>query len=167
MSSAKPDKMSVERQVKAGLRAVRDFLAGRSSDANVAETEDKATRDLVAAELVAKMSGRPTEDSAVAAEANPEDKAEEPNQEDKATVELPKQEYSQDAKEEAQERERARTLFLEHGYFDEAVETLRTGSSPAQRADAARTLGLVGNQRGTAHLVAALFDDHPEVRNAA
>ncbi len=54
-------KSSVNRQVKAGLSAVKDFLAGRSAEAQVAATEDKATREVVAAELLAAMSGRSAE----------------------------------------------------------------------------------------------------------
>jgi hypothetical protein len=66
-----------------------------------------------------------------------------------------------------EERKRARELFLSHGYFDEAVQDLRAANSPAQRAAAARALGLCGSQRGTAHLIAAMFDNDAEVRSAA
>jgi hypothetical protein len=66
-----------------------------------------------------------------------------------------------------EERQRARELFLDHGYFDEAVQDLRTANSPAERAAAARALGLCGSQRGTAHLIAAMFDADAEVRTAA
>lgn len=66
-----------------------------------------------------------------------------------------------------QETERARQLFLEHGYFDEAVQDLRAAKSSAERAAAARALGLVGSGRGTPHLIAAMFDEDPEVRTAA
>ncbi len=153
--------MSVEQQVKAGLRALRDFLAGRSGDPKVADTEDKVTRDFVAAELLAKMSGSAISDAASA----PTNTQETPHLEGESARNKTKQyEYSENAKEEEQERERARKLFLDHGYFDEAVQVLGTAISPDQRAAAARTLGLVGSQRGTAHLIAAMFDDDPEVR---
>src|SRR6266404_3709667 len=49
----------------------------------------------------------------------------------------------------------------------EAILTLRSAESAADRAVAARTLGSVGGQRETAPLIAALFDDSPEVRHAA
>src|SRR6185369_12691717 len=59
----------------------------------------------------------------------------------------------------AQEQERARQLFLEQGYFDEAVQNLRGARFPGERAAAARALGLARNQRATAHLIAAMFDE--------
>jgi HEAT repeat protein len=161
MSSAKPEaKLSVEQQVKAGLRAVRDFLAGRSGDAKPVAIEDKATRDVVAAELLAKMSGR-----AIGEAANFQEIPREKNQgaEDKTKH----QEYSQNSIGEEQERKRARQVFLDHGYFNEVVQALRSAPSPSDRAAAAHTLGLVGSQRGTAHLIAAMFDDDPEVCSAA
>ncbi len=49
----------------------------------------------------------------------------------------------------------------------EAILTLRSAESAADRAAAARTLGAVGGQRETTPLIAALFDDSPEVRHAA
>lgn len=63
--------------------------------------------------------------------------------------------------------ERAREAFINHGYFDEATQTLRTAESPAERASAARSLGLVRDHAATPHLVAALEDASPEVRRAA
>ncbi|MBV9210851.1 MAG: HEAT repeat domain-containing protein, partial [Acidobacteria bacterium] len=63
--------------------------------------------------------------------------------------------------------ERARDAFIKFGYFDDATRTLRTAESPAERASAARSLGLVRDQSATPHLVAALEDDSPEVRRAA
>ena len=65
-----------------------------------------------------------------------------------------------------EEQERARQLFIDHGYFDEATRRLKSAESPADRAAAARKLGIVGSQLATAHLIAALFDDVPEVRRA-
>ena len=61
----------------------------------------------------------------------------------------------------------ARQGFLEHGYFDEATRDLRTAESPVERAAAARQLGLIGHSLATAHLVGALYDSAPEVRNSA
>src|SRR3989454_5558920 len=65
------------------------------------------------------------------------------------------------------QHERARQAFLDHGYFDEATRDLRTADSPAERAAAARKLGLVGSRLATTHVNAALFDTAPEVRRAA
>jgi hypothetical protein len=65
-----------------------------------------------------------------------------------------------------EEQDRARQVFLDHGYFDEATLGLQTAESPADRAAAACKLGMVGSQLATAHLIAALFDDAPEVRRA-
>jgi hypothetical protein len=169
VSSPKPEaKMSVEQQVKAGLRAVRDFLAGRSGTTEVAPTEDKATREVVAAELLAKMSGREIEKSTSGTAQTATHNTQETRHDNKGVVEQTKQgEDFQNLSEVEQERERARQLYLEHGYFDEAVQALRAGNSRAQRVAAARALGLAGSQRGTAHLIAAMFDDDPEVRSAA
>jgi HEAT repeat protein len=65
------------------------------------------------------------------------------------------------------QQERARQLFVELGYLDEALHVLRGADSSAQRAAAAHTLGIVGGSLVTAHLVAALFDKAPEVQHAA
>ena len=51
--------------------------------------------------------------------------------------------------------------------LDEAVENLRSATSPAERAAAARSLGESGGELGKVHLVAALFDESPEVQRAA
>lgn len=67
----------------------------------------------------------------------------------------------------ADRRERARAAFIEHGYFDETVRDLRDASAPAERASAARSLGLVGDRKATPHLIAALDDPSVEVRRAA
>src|SRR5688572_27221271 len=61
----------------------------------------------------------------------------------------------------------ARNAFISHGYFDETTRQLRTGDSPAERAAAARKLGLLRSPMATTHLVASLQDSAPEVRRAA
>ena len=61
----------------------------------------------------------------------------------------------------------ARRGFLSHGYFDDTVQQLRTADSPAERAAAARKLGVVGDQSATVHLIESLRDGAPEVRRAA
>ncbi|HEV7743431.1 MAG TPA: HEAT repeat domain-containing protein [Pyrinomonadaceae bacterium] len=160
----------MNQQIKAGLSAVKEFLAGRSNDEKVTAPEDKATREVVAAELLAAMS------SGAKSAASPES----PEKSAVDTQEIPRfsaegmspsvneSDHSQPSpKESEQEQERARQLFLAHGYFDETVQKLRAGSSAAERAAAASALGLVGSQRGTAHLIAAMFDDDESVRNAA
>lgn len=131
----------MNKQVKAALGAVRDLISGQSTEPTIADVVDKATRKAVAAELLAAMS------RGVARDARKDD--------DQAPEQL------------AQEQKRSRQLFMELGYFDEAVQDLRAGNSAAERAAAARALGLVGSQRATVDLVAAMFDDDEEVRNAA
>jgi hypothetical protein len=61
----------------------------------------------------------------------------------------------------------ARRGFMDHGYFDDAVQQLRTADSPAERAAAARKLGVVGDSSATVHLTESLRDGAPEVRRAA
>jgi len=122
---ASPD-TSAGQQVETAKRAVRDFLAGRSSQLELPETLDKPVRDAVEAELLAAMR-----------ESGPV------------------------------EQSYARELFIERGFLDAAIQDLRTAEEPARRAAAARALGNVGSQRGTAPLIAALFDDAPEVRRIA
>lgn len=145
MSSPKSKaKLSVNEQVKARLSALKDFLSGRSTEAKAVNTADSEVREVVGAELLAAMSA-----PAVV------------NSEDEETQPL----HSADAG--SNEQERARQLFLEHGYFDEAIESLRGASSNEERAAAARALGLVENQRATPHLIAAMFDEDIQVRSAA
>jgi hypothetical protein len=147
---------SVNQQIKAALHAVREFLAGRAGDAEVSASESEATRAAVAAELLATMSGQAitddtTTDDTTDVTAN--------------TAESAGPVHLQNSS--AKKQERARKLFVAHGYFDELVESLRAAGIAEERAAAARSLGLVGSQRGTAHLVAAMFDDDAEVRGAA
>jgi hypothetical protein len=68
---------------------------------------------------------------------------------------------------EPEKQERARQLFIDHGYLDEVVRDLREASSYRDRAFAARTLGQLGSRLGTTPLIAALFDSEAEVREAA
>ena len=65
-----------------------------------------------------------------------------------------------------QEDERGRQPFFNPD-LDEAVENLRSATAPADRAAAARSLGESGGELGKVHLVAALFDESPEVQKAA
>jgi hypothetical protein len=58
------------------------------------------------------------------------------------------------------------SLSLDQADLDHAIRDLRSAGSPEQRAAAACTLGIIGGQLATAHLIAALFDRVPEVRRA-
>jgi HEAT repeat protein len=66
-----------------------------------------------------------------------------------------------------QRRERARSAFMKHGYFDDATRDLRIAESPNERAGAARRLSFVHDREATPHLIAALEDSSPDVRRAA
>lgn len=63
--------------------------------------------------------------------------------------------------------DRAREIFMNHGYFEDATRDLRIADSPAERASAARRLSFVHDREATPHLAAALQDSAPEVRRAA
>jgi len=152
----------VNRQVNEKLSAVRDFLAGRSREAKVVAAEDKATRQAIAEVLLAAMSRTETESPKGEAALSGEREAKVPANREGVAVE---QQALKRARQE--EQERARQLFMDHGYFDDAVQELRSATSSQQRTAAARALGVVGSKRGNQHLIAAMFDADPEVRNAA
>lgn len=57
--------------------------------------------------------------------------------------------------------------FPDHGDLEKAVQDLRGASSPVERAAAARSLGEAGDGLGNVRLIAALFDESAEVREAA
>lgn len=151
----------MSRQVNEKLSSVKDFLAGRSSDAKVAEAADKATRQSIAEVLLAAMSRAYTEGSQGEPDSPREAEAKAVADREGVCVEQSLKRAPQE------EQERARQLFMDHGYFDDTVEKLRTATAPEQRAAAARSLGVVGSIRGTPHLIAAMFDADLEVRNAA
>ena len=161
----------MNQQVKAGIAAVRDFLAGRSGEAKAAHSTDKATRQVVAEELLTAMAGREAAVEHPPSTGEPKDARPATSETGEFGAGEPRghagpQSGEADATQK-QEQERARQLFVDHGYFDEAVETLRTASSQSERVTAAKALGLVGSQRATAHLIAAMFDEDAEVRSAA
>ncbi|MGH9928612.1 MAG: HEAT repeat domain-containing protein, partial [Pyrinomonadaceae bacterium] len=175
----------MNQQIKAGLSAVKEFLAGRSSEANVPDADDNLIREVVAAELLATMAGRSTDETSPEnPEKAPSDTQEIPSsnssgavpdtKEENETRQTPQSDHVANSvahehfeNSTGQEQGRARQLFMNHGYFDDAVQNLRAADSPEERAAAARALGLVGSQRATAHLIAAMFDDDPTVRQAA
>ncbi|MGI9106175.1 MAG: HEAT repeat domain-containing protein [Pyrinomonadaceae bacterium] len=67
----------------------------------------------------------------------------------------------------AERKQHARTAFLKHGYFDAATRDLQSAEAPAERASAARTLGLIEDKSATPHLIAALEDPAADVRRTA
>ncbi|HEV2707682.1 MAG TPA: HEAT repeat domain-containing protein, partial [Pyrinomonadaceae bacterium] len=66
----------------------------------------------------------------------------------------------------AERKQRARTAFVEQGFFNETANDLHFAGAPAERASAARSLGLLGDRVATSHLIAALADQTMEVRRA-
>ena len=118
--------LPVNLQLDDVLREVRDLVAGSSISAEVTRPNDPITRQLVAEQLLAAMSG-------------PDPAA----------------------------QERARKIFIKHGYLDETTNRFRSADSASDRAAAAHTLGIVGSHLATAHLIAGIFDSEPEVSRAA
>ena len=118
--------LQVNPQLDNVIREVRDLVAGRSITAEVTRPSDPITRQLVAEQLLAAMTGP-----------------------------------------ETAQHERARKIFISHGYLDETTARFRSANSAADRAAAAHTLGIVGSSLATAHLVAGVFDSDPEVCRAA
>jgi HEAT repeat protein len=118
--------LPVNLQLDDVLREVRDLVAGSSISAEVTRPNDPITRQLVAEQLLAAMSG-------------PDPAA----------------------------QERARKIFIKHGYLDETTAQFRGADSASDRAAAAYTLGIVGSRLATAHLIAGIFDREPEVSRAA
>lgn len=145
-------------EVELAISTLKDFLSGGSTAPTILDTGDADVRQLVAAELLAAMTGSEEE----AASSFPDQSSERSDQQDNGELAPP-----HDHSSGYQKQERARQLFIDYGYLDEAISSLRATESPEERADAARILGIVGSQRGTASLIAALFDDAPEVRKAA
>lgn len=64
-------------------------------------------------------------------------------------------------------RERARSAFMKHGYFEDATRDLRVAESDNERAAAARRLSFVHDREAIPHLVGALSDPAPDVRRAS
>src|SRR6266545_3380157 len=61
----------------------------------------------------------------------------------------------------------ARGAFFTHGYFDDTVSQLQTADSAAERAAAARKLGVVRDPKASPYLIALLQDGAPDLRRAA
>jgi HEAT repeat protein len=149
---------SVSSEVELAIFALRDFLSGGSTAPTVLDSRDADIRPLVAAELLAAITGSDREAASCSQDHFPSRFEHQDNDE------LTRPEDDSCGR---QRQERARQLFMDYGYLDEAINSLRASESAEERADAARTLGIVGSHRGTALLIAALFDDAPEVRKAA
>ncbi len=149
---------SANPEVELAISALKDFLSGGSTAPTILDTADTDVRELVAAELLAAITGSDEE----AASSSQDQSSSRFELQDNGELAPPKDHSSG-----SQKQERARQLFIDYGYLDEAISSLRATESPEERADAARTLGIVGSQRGTASLIAALFDDAAEVRKAA
>lgn len=67
----------------------------------------------------------------------------------------------------AGELESEQDHFVEEKHLTRAIQKLRSGQSPRERAAAARALGRAKSELATTALVAALFDSESEVRLAA
>ena len=139
--------------VELDIPALRDFLSGSSDAPPFLDSRDPLVRQAIAAELLVVMS-------------DVEEKSDNPDEQypdglEAATRDVTDQHLGDPT------LINARQLFIDYGYLDEAIDSLRANDSPALRANAARILGTVGSKRGTAPLIAALFDDSPEVRKAA
>jgi hypothetical protein len=139
--------------VELDIPALRDFLSGSSDAPPFLDSRDPLVRQAIAAELLVVMSE--VEEKS----ANPDEQY--PDNLEAATRDVTDQPLGDPT------LQNARQLFIDYGYLDEAIDSLRANDSPALRANAARILGTVGSKRGTAPLIAALFDDSAEVRKAA
>jgi len=148
------------------LRELRNFVGGHAGEVTKIDRADKGTREAVGVELLSAIAGynskAPTRQPHAESSGNGHEQSTAREYPGDSGSEPPE---AENARRTAQAR--ARQLFVDHGYFDEAIENLRSASSPGERAAAARTLGSVGNRLGNVHLIAALFDDAQEVRDAA
>jgi hypothetical protein len=147
--------ISVSPELKLAISELKDFLSGSSTAPTILDSMNAEVRQLIAAELLAAIAG-----SAEPASPSQDQSRSRLEQPDNGELTL-RQDHGH------QTQERARQLFVDCGYLDEVISSLRVTDSPEERANAARILGVVGSQRGTASLIAALFDDAPEVRIAA
>lgn len=64
-------------------------------------------------------------------------------------------------------RDAAHKAFVSYGYLEQVGSDLHDARTSAERAAAARTLGLIKSHAATSYLVRALEDKSPEVRRAA
>ncbi|MBC8030500.1 MAG: hypothetical protein H7Z16_10350 [Pyrinomonadaceae bacterium] len=161
------ERRAVEARPDVAAREVRDFLAGRTPEVSKIDPAEKDTRRAVAEELLSVI-GSKSIAATSPSNAGPSGNGNEEHPTNKATNDYQMNTGSeQAAKADQAERDRARQLFVDQGYFDEAIESLRSATSPSERVASARIIGSVGNRLGNVHLIAALFDDAQEVRDAA
>ena len=160
-SGEQPD---LEPRLDLALRELGEYLAGGREPGRIDPTAT-IVREAVAKELLAVISGAepktvPSSNNGSASNGNHQ---------------APHNEFTpagsagspQTADDVHSEQHRARQLFIDHGFFDEAIDRLAAAPSPGERAAAARTIGIVGIRLGNVPLLAALFDDALEVRDAA
>ncbi len=168
IESSLEQELDAEPRLDFALREVRDFLAGRVGEVSRIDPAEKVVRGAVAGALLAVISAG---DSKAAAPPSNSGSGANDNNLSPASEETGDSQVQQSGGEGTDaaqaEQNRARQLFMDHGYFDEAIDSLSAAASPSERAAAARTIGMVGNRLGNVHLIAALFDDAPEVRDAA
>jgi hypothetical protein len=145
-------------EVELAISALKDFLSGGSTAPTILASRDAEVRQLAFAELLAAITGSHPEPASRSQNDSPS-----PSEQQDSGEFAPARDHSSGH----QKQERARQLFIDYGYLNEAINSLRAAESPDERAGAARTLGIVGSKRGTAPLIAALFDDASEVRKAA
>ena len=193
VSSSKPKaKSSVNEQVKAGLAALKDFLGGHTEEAaeqqEVTREGQGATPAENAAEPTTIATAAPSSAQANASAPNAETAHREVNHaEDNARPnEAPDDQSASNAESngttaavsaessranesgsETTEPSSASQETINQVSFEGAVETLRAAGSSDERVAAARSIAELGSQRATPHLIAAMFDDDPEVRSAA
>jgi hypothetical protein len=150
------------------LQEVRNYLAGRLAKVSRIDQAEKDMRKAVAEELVSVMAGYKSESASAPSNAELSGNGSQVAPTTEGTADPHMEPSGDNAAETVRaEQERARQLFVDHGYFDEAIESLRSGSSPDERAAAARIIGKAANHLGNVHLIAALFDEAQEVRDAA
>ncbi len=148
----------MNKQVKAKLSAVKDFFAGRPGESSE-EIDANAGREEINSELLAVMAELPAlqdDTSNLPAGSSETEEMYQANDSDNETREL-----------QPDDDKSAPQVLLDESYFEDTVESLRPGRSSAERAAAARALGLFASERATPHLIAASFDDDAEVRAAA
>ena len=156
---------AADSQVASLLSELREFLAGRRESVGNVDPSDKPTRQAAAKELLSVIkAGQPSGASLTRESDSHGNGPDSPLNPEIADV---RSDSDSTASVADQARDRARQIFMDHGYFDDAIETLRSEVSTHERAAAARAMGELGNPVANVHLIAALFDASEEVREAA
>ena len=159
-------RLTAEARLDSALRQVRKFLAGQVAEVKKIDPADKVTREAVGVELLSVIAGHDSKAATRQSHSEPSGNGNEQSTTREETRDSGAEtKKATDARCAAQQR--ARQLFVDHGYFDQAIEQLRNATSPGERAAAARAIGSLGNRLGNVHLIAALFDGAQEVRDAA